>query len=456
MDIKELELLLKEGEGLAAEFKESFSSKLDKDIVAFANTHGGRIFLGVDDRGTIVGKTLTNDLKAKINSIARNCEPAIFLKSIEQIDQLIVITIDESDEKPHSCSAGYYRRLDAATQKMNQKELKLLFDASSDKPRFEEQINDDISWDDISRSKIKQFLSETKIKLDEIDPYTLLSSLGLAKDNKIYNAGVLFFAENPRHFLLQCEMILVAFKGKKGVHIYDRVDIQDDLLTQFNEAMIFLKKHLNIRSEIKGVNRYDICEIPLEALREAIANAIIHRDYAMQGTSLMVEVHEDRVVIKNPGGLPPGVSINILTQISIRRNETIADMFSRINKAERIGSGIRRMLERMADADLAAPVIDSNTFFRITFERDPRFKVGGLAVEDNTTVKNKLSVRQANILSILQNKKLSPKDILGALGDDVSDRTLRRDLQILKEKGYIDSEGQLGPKTKWFISKPGH
>ena len=89
-----------------------------------------------------------------------------------------------------------------------------------------------------------------------------------------------------------------------------------------------------MRSEIRGVNRYDICEIPLEALREAVVNAIIHRDYSMRGTSLMVEIHEDKVVIKNPGGLLPGVSINALTQISIRRNEIIADMFSRIDRAE--------------------------------------------------------------------------------------------------------------------------
>jgi ATP-dependent DNA helicase RecG len=456
VDIEELELLLKEGEGLTVEFKESFSSKLDKDIVAFTNTHGGRIFLGVNDQGKIVGETLTNDLKAKINSLARNCEPDVVLKSIEQVDKVVVITIDESDEKPHSCSAGYYRRLDAATQKMNQKELKLLFDASSQKPRFEEQINDDISWDDISQSKIKRFLLETKIKLDEVDPNKLLNSLRLARENKINNAGVLFFAGNPRNFLLQCEMILVAFKGTKGVHIYDRVDVQDDLITQFNEAMTFLRKHLNIRSEIKGVNRYDICEIPLEALREAVVNAVIHRDYSMRGTSLMVEVHEDRVVIKNPGGLLPGVSVNALTQISIRRNETIADIFSRIDKAERIGSGIRRIMELMADADLARPIIECNAFFSITFERDPRFKVSGVAIEESKILKDELSVRQEKILNILQNKKLSPREILDTLKEDISDRTLRRELQALKERGYVDSEGQFGPKTKWFAIKPGH
>lgn len=176
----------------------------------------------------------------------------------------------------------------------------------------------------------------------------------------------------------------------------------------------------------------------------------------MGGTSLMVEVHEDRVVIKNPGGLPPGVTVNTLTQISIRRNEMIADMFSRIDRAERIGSGIRRIMDLMADVDLPKPAIESNAFYSITFERDPRFKVGSVTREESKIVKDELSARQVKILRVLQSKKLSPREILDALKEDITNRTLRRDLQGLKGKGYVDNEGQLGPKTKWFTLKAGH
>lgn len=200
MDIDELQLLLKEGEGLTVEFKESFSSKLDKDMVAFANTHGGCIFLGVNDGGKIVGEILTNDLKAKISSLARNCEPAVVLKSIEQVDKVIVVSIQESDDKPHSCSVGYFRRLDAATQKMNQKELKLLFDASNSKPKFEELLSDEITWDDLSVLKIRKFLSEAKIKIDEVDSNKLLSSLHLAKKTRLITREFCFFLKNLEIF----------------------------------------------------------------------------------------------------------------------------------------------------------------------------------------------------------------------------------------------------------------
>lgn len=189
------------------------------------------------------------------------------------------------------------------------------------------------------------------------------------RNDGIKNAAVLFFAKHPRDVILQCQMTCVAYKGIKGVHIYDRVDIQDDLLSQFNEAMLFLQKHLNVRSEIEEINRKDIYEIPLKALREAVANAIIHRDYGLRGTSIMVEVHEDRVDIVNPGGIPPGVDIKSLMRVSMRRNELIADLFARIDKAERVGSGLRRVCDIMDAAGLPHPKIESNLFFRIIFER---------------------------------------------------------------------------------------
>lgn len=453
MDINELQLLVKEGEGLTVEFKERFSSKIDKDMVAFANTSGGRILLGVDDAGKVIGERLTNDFKAKINSLARNCEPAVPLKEIKQVGNVVVVTIDGSDEKPHSCSSGYFRRLDAATQKMNQKELKLLFKKFDNAPPYEQVTCEKISFSDLSTDKIKQFLLEANIALNNIKPKELLNSLNLANGNAVNNAGVLFFANNPRHYIFHCEMILAAFKGTDRVHIYDRMDVQDDLITQFNQAMIFIRKHLNVRSEIKGINRRDICEIPLEALREAVANAIIHRDYSMPGTSLMVEIFEDRVVVKNPGGLPNGMGMEQLMNTSVRRNELVADIFSRVDKAERMASGLPRIMRLLSEADLAEPVIKSNSFFEIIFKRDKRFTSATEYPADQSKDEHHktLSARQLKILHLLKNKRLFPREILDALNEDITDRTLRRDLQALKRKGCIDNEGQLGPKTRWFV-----
>ena len=258
--------------------------------------------MGVRDDRTISGEKLTNDLKARINSIARNCNPPVQVK-IKQLQNIIAVEAPQGEEKPYNCSSGYFRRLDGTTQKMTNHELRIMFQEHEAAP-FEEKVNEDVTWDDISKEKIQDFLKEADVSIRKIVPRDILTSLSIAQDDRITNAGVLFFAKNPRKFILQSQMTLIAFKGRDRVHIYDRQDVQDDLLTQFNAAVLFLMKHLNRRSEIKGVNRKDIYEIPFEALREAIANAIIHRDYSIRGTSLMVEVYDDRVEIINPGVFP--------------------------------------------------------------------------------------------------------------------------------------------------------
>jgi len=277
MRTNKLQLLIKEGEGLRVEFKERYSNKIDKDIVAFANSKGGYSILGINDEGKIVGEKLTNKLKAEIIDLARKCEPAINISSVYQVNHVIVIEIPEGEEKPYSCSHGFYRRLDAITQKMTQKEIKLLFKENEFKSPFENRIYETATIDDISKDKINLFFKEANISINNFTSKDILASLNLLENSSIKNAGILFFAKDPRRLILQCQMTLVAYKGTTGVHIYDRVDVQNDLLTQYNEAQTFLKKHLNVRSEIKGFNRYDIYEISLEALREAIANAIIHR-----------------------------------------------------------------------------------------------------------------------------------------------------------------------------------
>src|SRR3990172_9298783 len=139
----------------------------------------------------------------------------------------------------------------------------------------------------------------------------------------------------------------------------DEVDSKKENLIKEIEAR--LKQNI-------GVNRKDIYELPFEALREAIANAIIHRDYSVRGTSLMVEVSDDRVEIINPGVFPWHQKKDF-GKISVRRNEHIADLFFRMDKVELAGTGIRRMIEAMAAAGLPPPKIRQSGFYTITFKR---------------------------------------------------------------------------------------
>jgi ATP-dependent DNA helicase RecG len=430
MNLDTINMLVQEGEGLTVEFKERFTPRIDEDIVAFSNTKGGSIFLGVKDDRTISGEKLTNDLKARINSIARNCSPPIQVK-LKQLGDVVSVEVPQGEEKPYSCKSGYFRRLDGTTQKMTNHELRIMFQDGEIFP-FEEIINKSITWGDISKQKIRDFLKEADISLKRISPEHFLSSLNVAREGHITNAGVLFFAENVCRFVLQAQMTLIAFKGREKVHIYDRQDIRDDLLTQFNAAVFFFKKHLNRGSVIRGVNREDVYEIPLEVIREAVVNAIVHRDYGIRGTSLMVEIYDDRVEITNPGGLPRGLHEKDFGRISVRRNEIIADLFYRMDKVERAGTGIQRMKDSMAAAGLPLPEIKYDTFFTITLRRPPKEEMpGSVKSSVKGSVKSSVKILEA----IRANKNVSAKEISQTLG--ISLRGVEKQLSNLKESGRL-------------------
>ncbi|HHT9137274.1 MAG TPA: ATP-binding protein [Candidatus Wunengus sp. YC60] len=458
MDVNKVQILVQEGEGLTVEFKEHFTPRIDEDIVAFANTKGGVILLGVRDDRTVSCEKLTNDMKARINSVARNCNPPVQVK-IKQLQNIIAVEVPQGEEKPYNCSSGYFRRLDGTTQKMSNHELRIMFQEHEATP-FEEKANKDVTWDDISKEKIQNFLKEANINIRKISPRDILTSLSIARDDRIANAGVLFFAKNPRKFILQSQMTLIAFKGTDRVHIYDRQDVQDDLLTQFNAAVFFLMKHLNRRSEIKGVNRKDIYEIPFEALREAIANAIIHRDYSIRGTSLMVEVYDDRVVIINPGVFPWHQKKDF-GKISVRRNERIADLFFRMDKVERAGTGIRRMKEAMAATGLPSPLISQTGFYTITFKRPVEMvaergveswekKLGGKlgdrlgekGAEDATQKTTQITTQKTTqkiIEAIAKKSDITQKELASVIG--ITEDGVKYHIIRLRKKGLIKRIG---------------
>lgn len=449
----QVKLLIREGEGLTVEFKERYTPRIDEDMVAFANARGGTLLLGVRDDGTVSGERLTNDLKAKINSLARNCKPAIPV-NLSQVDEIAAIVVPEGTEKPYSCGSGYYRRLDGNTQKMSHEELRIMFAEHEPLP-FEEKTVKGFTFDDVSKTKIRVFIKEAGIRIGSTAVPDFLRSLKVADETRVKNAGILFFAKDAYDHLHQAQMTLLAFKGRDRLHIYDRRDVRDDLLTQFNEAVAFLKKHLNVRSEIRGVNREDIYEIPLEVLREALVNALMHRDYSITGTQVSVEVFDNRVEIVNPGGLPKGLSIMEFGTVSIRRNELIADLFFRLHKVERIGMGIQKMKESMVAAGLHEPTFASDAFFRATFQRLPEFalkkgeegskkRFGDGSEELVERLEEKLAEKlvenERRILRLIHhNKRISISDMSKEVG--ISTTAIHKNLLKLKQKGVLRRVG---------------
>ena len=441
-DADKINILIKEGEGLTVEFKERYTPKIDRDIVAFANSKGGLLLLGVDDRGKVVGEKLTNRMKAEINAIARNCDPSIHIKKIRQAGKIVVVEVAEGDEKPYGSSSGFYRRLDAVTQKMTQREVRSIF-RETDDMSFEDITCRDLSLKDISLKKIKSFLHEANMsyKISKANLASFLTSLSIYRKDKINNAGALMFASKVEKFIPHAESIFASFKGMDKTNIYDRNDVRDDLLIQFSEAVAFLKKHLNVRSEIRGFDRFDIYEIPLDALREAVVNAIVHREYRITGTSIYVRIFDDRVEIENPGGLPDGITKRDFGKSSVRRNPIIADLFHRMGKVERMGSGIERMRDLMRKAGLKEPVFEMDAFFRVTFYRDPRYSLKAdssekvRATREKTRGKTREKTREKIIQSLKANPEITMEGLAEIIG--ITSKGIEWQIKKLKEEGVV-------------------
>ena len=444
MDASEIDLLVRQGEGLTVEFKQSFTPRIDEDLVAFSNTRGGHVLLGVADDKSVPGFEMTNDIRGRITSLARNCKPSIEV-AISQAGSVGIVSVPEGEGKPYSCGAGYFRRLDGASQKMNHDELRMMF-TQSDAVPYEKKTGTGATLSSISRAKLSRFLREARIDAKASRAISLLTSFSMLEGEKVNNAGVMFFAKEPRMLISQCQSSMIAFKDAEGTIIYDRLDVKDDLLEQFMQAMFFIKKHLNVSSTIKGVRRVDEYELPLEALREAVANAIVHRDYSARGTDLAIRIFPDRVEIANPAKLPFGAKPSDFEGVSIRHNEIIADMLYRLDVVERAGTGIMKMQRLMRDAGLPAPKISLGLFYRITFLK-PKKKILAKGLEKNTpqatpqaTPQVHLSSLERKIFNVVQTEPGISRAALSAKLK-ISADTVKEYLEKLKAKGAIRRVG---------------
>lgn len=202
MDKGELQLILKEGEGYKVEFKESLCN-IDRELVAFANSSGGKILLGVTDEGAVKGISATNELKSRIQDIANNCRPKVRI-TLEGSHDVLIITVRESEDKPCECSSGFYKRIGANSQKMTRNEI-IDFFKSEGKVRFDELMEPKFIYPkDFDRNKLRLFLQLAE--LSKIgDTEKLFTGLGVAEkqEGRLYfnNAGVLFFAKEPQRFV---------------------------------------------------------------------------------------------------------------------------------------------------------------------------------------------------------------------------------------------------------------
>ncbi|MBL7114037.1 MAG: putative DNA binding domain-containing protein [Bacteroidales bacterium] len=459
----ELDQIIAQGEDYKIEFKRGLNTDFKKELIAFANASGGRIFVGIDDDGSVPGVNINNRLRTKAQDFASQCDPPVHI-NLEAFNNILIVTVPEGSNKPYRCTNGFYIRVGAISQKLRTEEI-IDFIQNEGRIRFDEQWQPKANFsEDFNQPLLDSFLTKGKIT-PLLDFENILMNLGVVKqDNGIpifNNAGILFFTADPVAVLPQAYVSCVAFKGTGKADILDQKDFSENIILNIENTLKFLERHLNKSARIEGIRREDILEIPIVALREAVVNAVTHRDYLETGARVMVEIFPDRVEISNPGGLPKGLNKNNFGKISLTRNPLIASLLHRIGYIEKLGTGISRMRNAVAETGLPEPQFSFDDFFSVTFVRE--YEAVSAAV--NEAVKKfgeKFGVKFGVKFGIGKKRAVRigemVKEIHGETGflieafatkHNISKRQVEKDIQLIIKEGWITFTG--APKTGKYV-----
>ncbi len=454
MDKKELDIILKEGEGYKIEFKEGLSG-LEKELVAFANASGGKVFLGVTDDGKAKGIQITSELKSRIQDIANNCRPRI-KNFIEDSDNILIVSVREGEEKPYECSSGFYKRIGPNSQKMTRDEL-LNFFKSEGKIRFDELIDPRFNYPkDFDKTVFRRFLQLAEIStIGDIE--RLILNLGVAEKQEgklsFNNAGVLFFDKNPQRFIPWSVFTVALFKDDAGVDIIDRKEIEGSLFDIVEEVMKFVRLYTKVAYRFTGrPRRENVYEYPFDAIREAVINSVMHKYYFEHGHNNILRFLPDRIRIENYWQKPAHF---VLGKTVFRRNHIIADLFAKIHFGEKMGTGFERIREVCKKENAPFPEIEfDENYFYVTFRQSHEYLK--LAAEEREGVTEKaeektlekviervgerVTENQKRVLEeITKNKYITIKRLSESIG--ISERKTQENIKKLKGKRLLKRVG---------------
>jgi len=445
MNEQVIQELITRGESETVEFKTSFDREAIESLVAFANARGGNVLIGVADDGSIRGATLGKEtLNDWLVQIKAATSPAIIpdIKAFQVEGRAVVaIRVGEYPVKPISTRGRYFKRVAAANHQLRLSEitdlymqsLQLSWDAY-EAPRE--------SLDALSLSKIERFIEQVnqsgRFTLDQ-SPLLALEKLKYIVNGRPTWAALLLFADNP----LRHHIHIGRFKTP-DVIIDDR-QITDTLFKAVEQAMKFIVSHINVAFQFDGgVQRKERFAYPLTALREALLNAVVHRDYA-NPSDIQIKIFDDRITFFSPGKLYGGITVEDLKTDHYQshlRNKLIAEAFYLTKNIEKYGSGfirIRRELEAYPEVDFMVEEIGDG--FMVSFRSKMKTREGvseGVSEGVNAIL---VCIRENPGLRI---PELSEKLHMPA-------KSLERRIKQLREEGRVVFQG--APKTGGYFIK---
>jgi len=382
MKTEELIELLKDPEHHSLELKESVpaESKIAPIICGFANTSGGFFVFGATNKGKPIGLSGDIDsMQQKISAISQTISPAPLITiELHKIDgkTLLVTEIHKADTAQCYTYQGVaYVRVGSTTRKLEGQTL-IEFLKNKQILCFDESISR-TTMPDIDEERIKRYLDYRKLRgyLKEHSSEEFLVSQNLAVKNgtiKIKNAAILFFGKEPHRWYPQCEIKVAKFRGVEPIDVISHQIIIGSPSEIIDQAYGFILKNISFELTIteESPQRIEIREYPPAVIREALINAVVHRDY-FNTNAIQVNIFDDRIEFYSPGGPPSELTKELFGKLSIQRNPITYRLLRDMNYVEGLGIGVPKMINEMRKANLADPdFFWTDALFRVTFKND--------------------------------------------------------------------------------------
>lgn len=373
MTEKELLDLIQQGEGYQVEFKREIddASDIAAEIVAFANGEGGVLLLGVADDGSLYGLADPAEAERRLMGICRqSCMPAIaaYPESVTIGDKVILaLQVPKGPDKPYRTSTDhFYVRVGSTRRRASREELYRLFQTAGF-VQYDTLGVPGTSLDDLDLFKVATFFRQTfHLDLEEakqsVPLERLLANAGLLTFSEDrYPAtvgGTLFFAKDPQAILYASGVTAVRYRGTAmGEELLDQRDVTGTIPEVIEGVISFVRIHNQTPSRIEGARRVDRPQYPEIVVREAIVNAVAHRNYSITGSRIRVLMFDDRLEVRSPGRLPNTVTLeNMRYGTSFIRNQLIVRLLNNYGYMDRLGRGVPMMIQAMREFSGQEPV----------------------------------------------------------------------------------------------------
>lgn len=446
MNEKEFKKLLTSGETETAEFKGILNESFYKTISAFANTKGGIVLLGADKEGNVTGvESSSKFLEDLTNRIVDKLSVYPEIHTLDEKGKRVLAVKIGRSSYPVSYEGRYYERIGNTTREMSPEKLRKL-------------LLTGMPWDSIAGNfSLKEIDARTVEKLVRLavrekrltnlslndSPRVVLEKLKLLIDGKLTNGAILLFGKEPQKYFINLCVRIGRFKTETT--IIDDKWAKGNLFQQFEETINILKQFISVRYEIEDFQREDIWDYPIPALREALLNALIHRDYFNIANFITIKVYDDHIWFSNPGRLPEGITIEELKKPhgSHLRNPLIAKVFYLAGFIEQYGSGTVRMVEWMKKAKLPEPEYKEEMGgFSVYFYKD-------IYTEENLK-RMGLNERQVKaVMYVKEEGKITNKKYQEICG--LRKRQSTDDLKGLEDKEILERFGTTGKGTYYIL-----